>query len=63
MRALAEGGLEAALSVLDEVREPMADRELRLNWHLARVELCKASGDLRAHEREQQQLYAYMEGR
>ncbi len=62
-RALAEGGLEAALSLLDDVREPMADRELRLNWHLARVELCKASGDLRAHEREQQQLYAYMEGR
>jgi len=62
-RALAEGGLAAALSVLDDVREPMADRELRLNWHLARVELCKASGDLRAHEREQQQLYAYMEGR
>ncbi len=62
-RAERAADLQGALSLLDGVGELMADRELRLNWHLARVELCKASGDLRAHEQEQQRLYAYMEGR
>lgn len=62
--AAATGGdLAAALAALDNVRELFADRELRLNWLLARVELCKAAGDLRAHESEQQRLYDYMEGR
>ena len=31
--------------------------------HLARIEICKDAGDMRAHELEQQSLYDYMEGR
>ena len=58
-----DGDLDSALATLDSVREQLAERELRLNWHLARVEICKASGDLRAHDVEQQRLYDYMEGR
>ena len=57
------GGVDAALGALDSVRDLLNDRELRLEWHLARVELCKAAGDIRAHEIEQQSLYDYMEGR
>ena len=57
------GGVDAALGALDSVRDLLNDRELRLEWHLARVELCKAAGDIRAHEIEQQRLYDYMEGR
>ncbi|MCK5944136.1 MAG: PQQ-binding-like beta-propeller repeat protein [Planctomycetes bacterium] len=61
---LARGGdLAAAMAMMDEVRELLSDRELRLNWHLARIEICKAAGDLRAHAAEQQRLYDYMEGR
>lgn len=57
------GDLATALTALDRVRELLAERELQLRWHLARVEVCKAVGDLRAHEAEQQRLYDYMEGR
>lgn len=58
-----EGNATAAMATMDEVRDLLKDRELRLNWHLARIEICKAAGDLRAHENEQQRLYDYMEGR
>jgi len=58
-----EGNATAAMATMDEVRDLLKDRELRLNWHLARIEICKAAGDLRAHESEQQRLYDYMEGR
>jgi tetratricopeptide (TPR) repeat protein len=57
------GDTEAALRCLDAVRELLVDRTVRLNWHLARIEICKEAADLRAHEREQQRLYDYMEGR
>lgn len=63
MRVAADGDLATALAALDGVRGLLAERELRLRWHLARVEVCKAVGDLRAHEAEQQRLYDYMEGR
>lgn len=62
-RVAVEGGLPAGLAAMDKVRELLPQRELRMHWHLARVELCKAAGDLRAHEAEQQRLYDYMEGR
>ena len=59
----ADEGLKAALSTMDEVRELMTDRTVRLNWHLARIEICKEAGDMRVYESEQQSLYDYMEGR
>lgn len=61
---LASGGdLRAAMAAMQEVREWLVKRKNRLNWHLARIELCKMAGDIRAHEQEQQSLYSYMEGR
>jgi len=63
-RELAKAGdLPAALAALQEMRELLVDRTVRLNWHLARIEICKEAGDMRAHETEQQSLYDYMEGR
>ena len=58
-----QGGLAAAMEVMDGAAELMTQRDVRLNWHLARIEICKAVGDLRAHEAEQQRLYDYMEDR
>ncbi len=61
---MARGGdVPGALAALDGVRDLLADRTVRLNWHLARIELCKDAADLLAHEREQQRLYDYMEGK
>ncbi|HEX5054618.1 MAG TPA: PQQ-binding-like beta-propeller repeat protein [Planctomycetota bacterium] len=61
---IANGGdLAGAIAALDGIVELLPDREVRLNWHLARVEICKDAGDLRAHEVEQQRLYDYMEGK
>ena len=57
------GDATAALALLDTVFDLLVDRTVRINWHLARVEICKDHGDLRAHEREQNRLYDYMEGR
>ncbi|MFT4514467.1 MAG: outer membrane protein assembly factor BamB [Planctomycetota bacterium] len=57
------GKLPGALKAMDAVRDLLADRTVRLNWHLARIEICKDAGDMRAHESEQQSLYDYMEGR
>ncbi|HEU4420575.1 MAG TPA: PQQ-binding-like beta-propeller repeat protein, partial [Planctomycetota bacterium] len=58
-----EGNLRGGLAALDNILELMHDRSVRLNWHLARVEICKEVGELRAHEDEQQRLYDYMEGK
>lgn len=58
-----DGKLPAALQAMDGVRDLLANRTVRLNWHLARIEICKDAGDMRAHETEQQSLYDYMEGR
>ncbi len=57
------GDLAAALVAMQSMRELLFDRTVRLNWHLARIEICKEAGDMRAHETEQQSLYDYMEGR
>jgi len=57
------GDLAGALQLLDARKDLLAERPLRLQWHLARLELCKAHGDPVAHEREQSRLYAYMEGK
>jgi outer membrane protein assembly factor BamB/tetratricopeptide (TPR) repeat protein len=58
-----ENKLSEALAAMDAVRDLLSDRTARLNWHLARIEICKDVGDMRAHEAEQQSLYDYMEGR
>jgi hypothetical protein len=62
-RLAAAGDLTAALREFDKILELMGDRASRLAWHLARVELCRDSGGLLAHEAEQQRLYDYMEGK
>lgn len=61
--AAARGGDRAAVDQLDPLLPFASDRTVRLNWHLARLEVCKEAGDLRAHEHEQQRLYDFMEGR
>ena len=55
--------LGAALASYDAIEPLLQTGPVRLLWHLARVELCKAAGDVTAHEREQLRLYARMEGR
>lgn len=57
------GDVPAAMQAMDSLRDVLSDRPARLNWHLARIEIAKEAGDLSAHEREQQSLYDYMEGR
>jgi len=57
------GDAAAGLRLLDEHAELLRGPECRLAWHLARVELCSEKGDLRAHEREQNRLYDFMEGK
>ncbi len=57
------GDCSEGLQVLDRFADLLAEPDVRLMWHLARVELCKERGDLLAHEREQNRLYAYMEGK
>jgi tetratricopeptide (TPR) repeat protein len=60
---LAQQSLDDALKSLDPLLHYTTDPQLRRNWHLARIEVCKQAGDLLTHEREQQRLYDYMEGR
>ncbi|MBL8727111.1 MAG: PQQ-like beta-propeller repeat protein [Planctomycetes bacterium] len=57
------GQLTAGLAALDGIADLLPQRQRRLEWHLARLDICGEAGDLRAHEREQQRLYDYMEGR
>ncbi len=52
-----------AVDLLDVVLPFAGDRTVRLNWHLARLEVCQEGGDLLGHEREQQRLYDFMEGK
>jgi outer membrane protein assembly factor BamB len=59
----AAGDLPGALALFDARADALRDRPLRLQWHLARLELCRARGDLAAQEREQGRLYACMEGK
>lgn len=61
---LAQGGdLAAAIAALDGIADLVSHRRERLAWHLVRLDVCAEGGDLRAHEREQERLYDYMEGR
>ncbi len=71
--AVAAEDCAAGLVILDEFlpllgKVPAADapsgnRTLHLDWHLARLDCCKAGGDLRRFESEQQHLYDFMEGK
>ena len=58
-----QGDVTASLQLLDSLADLLRDPEVRLAWHLVRVEICKEHGDLRGHEQEQNRLYAYMEGK
>lgn len=64
-RALAIAAKEpaAALALLDRVRSHVADRTVRMYWHVARLDLFKETHDLNAYEDEQQRLYRFMEGK
>lgn len=55
--------LSAAMSAFDRIGSLCSERTIRMGWHLARVEVCEAGGDMRAHENEQQGLYDFMEGK
>jgi outer membrane protein assembly factor BamB len=57
------GDCTEALQLLDRYQELLVEPGVRMMWLLARVELCKERGDLLAHEREQNRLYSYMEGK
>jgi len=59
----AKDNLDVALSTLDPLLALASEPQLRRNWHLARIEACKQAGNMLAHEREQQRLYDFMEGR
>lgn len=62
-KELAATDVGKALAAFDGCKELLRERDQLVRWHLARVELCKQIGDLPAHEREQQALYACMEGK
>jgi tetratricopeptide (TPR) repeat protein len=63
-RQLGGEGKEAeARAWLDRVRPFATDRTVRLNWHLARMDLFQQCSDLRAYEDEQQSLYRFLEGK
>jgi hypothetical protein len=62
-KGLAATDVGKALAAFDGCKDLLRDREQRVRWHLARVEMCKEVGDLPAHEREQLALYACMEGK
>ncbi|MCR9244415.1 MAG: PQQ-like beta-propeller repeat protein [bacterium] len=55
--------LPQAMAAFDAIAGLCEERSVRLGWHLARVEVSKAAGDLRTHESEQQRLYDFMEGK
>jgi outer membrane protein assembly factor BamB/tetratricopeptide (TPR) repeat protein len=61
--AAARGGDKGAVQALDSVLPFAIDHTVRLNWHLARLEVCKEAGDLHGYEQEQQRLYDFMEGK
>lgn len=61
--ASSPGTAVPGLRLLDGHREEMRGPQSRLAWLLARVELCRDLGDQAAHEREQNRLYSFMEGK
>jgi tetratricopeptide (TPR) repeat protein len=58
-RALAGDGV----AVLDRITPVVTTRQSRMAWRLARLDLFRQSGQLRAYEDEQQRLYRLMEGK
>lgn len=61
--AIAPKDPAAALALLDRVRTHIVDRTVRMDWHVARLDLYKETHDLNAYEDEQQRLYRFMEGK
>jgi outer membrane protein assembly factor BamB len=59
----AAGRPQDGAALLDRVLPHATDRSVRMNWHLARLDLWQQVGDLHNHEEEQQRLYRYIEGR
>jgi hypothetical protein len=59
----ADGKVNEARAWLDRVRPFATDRAVRLNWHLARMDLFQQVSDLHAYEDEQQSLYRFLEGK
>jgi hypothetical protein len=59
----ADGKVNEARAWLDRVRPFATDRTVRLNWHLARMDLFQQVSDLHAYEDEQQSLYRFLEGK
>lgn len=51
------------MAVLDAVRPAIVDRNVRMSWHLARLDLFQQRNDLAAYADEQQRLYRIMEGK
>jgi outer membrane protein assembly factor BamB/tetratricopeptide (TPR) repeat protein len=63
LAAASPGSAAAGLRLLDSCRDEMRGPESRLAWHLARVDLCREVSDQDAHEREQNRLYSFLEGK
>lgn len=51
------------MAVLDGVDALVTDRNARMQWYLARIDLLHQIQDLTAYPQEQQRLYRYMEGK
>lgn len=56
----ARGSRDEALAMLDRCRSVLDEERLIERWHLARIEVFEALGDLDAIAAEQQQLYSRM---
>lgn len=54
------GERDQAISMLDRCRDAIGDGRLLRRWHLARIEVFQALGDLNAVSREQEELYELM---
>lgn len=62
MAAAKAGRLDLA-GTFDPLLPFASSPAVRRQWHLARLEICKAAANLLAYEQEQERLYAYLEGR
>ncbi|MDA1221621.1 MAG: hypothetical protein O3B85_06340, partial [Planctomycetota bacterium] len=60
LASAARGSREEALAMLDRCRSLLDEERLIERWHLARIEVFEALGDLDAIAAEQQQLYRRM---
>ena len=62
-RELAMKRGEEGMPVLDNIETLVTDRDARMQWHLARIDLLRQIQDLTSYQQEQQRLYRYMEGK